>query len=182
MRSEAGGKISDQEGTNQEAGSFKSEGIAGPPIGNARKGVQGGIGLKIGKNKVNFIPKKTSVDKLEATSSKGSRFKILEDRLEEDIVALENKIREISKIAGALLDITNGEGSNKYKKESAKGKLKMAYNQEGSATLDRDFNIVGTVGLCYDIIGIAVVVISSADSKFEEVAFILKEAMVEDLA
>ncbi|KAL5746047.1 hypothetical protein ACOSP7_027193 [Xanthoceras sorbifolium] len=169
-----------------------------------------------------------------STAADTERSTFNKDRLEEDIKALENRIKEKSKTAGALLDITNGEGSNKYKKESAKGKLKMVYKrgksfsnltgkmqkplenpstqpaevakilkdsgvlrelhkevsafkglqniQEGSATPDRDSDIVGTVGLCSDIARTAVVVINSADSKFVEVASISKEAMVEDLA
>ncbi|KAL5812683.1 hypothetical protein ACOSQ3_027633 [Xanthoceras sorbifolium] len=76
---------------------------------------------------MNSTPNKINVNKAGTTSSKGSRFKILKDKLEEDVAALENRIREKSKTAGALLNITNGEGSNKHKKENAKGKLKTAF-------------------------------------------------------
>ncbi|KAL5743944.1 hypothetical protein ACOSP7_026809 [Xanthoceras sorbifolium] len=88
--------------------------------------MQGETRIKTGKAKVISTPKKIIVDNVDTTNSKGSRFKILEDRLEEDMTTLENKIRgKIS--AGALWDITNGNRCNKQRKENVKGKLKIAF-------------------------------------------------------
>ncbi|KAL5829033.1 hypothetical protein ACOSQ3_018501 [Xanthoceras sorbifolium] len=53
------------------------------------KKMQEKIGLKIGKSKVISTSNKVNVDTVDTTSSKGSRFKTLE----EDVIVLENRIR-----------------------------------------------------------------------------------------
>ncbi|KAL5761998.1 hypothetical protein ACOSP7_018262 [Xanthoceras sorbifolium] len=113
------------------------------------------IGLKIGKSKVISTSNKVNVDTVDTTSSKGSRFKTLE----EDVIVLENRIRGRRLLEPSWTSLI--------------GRRERSDTPDGENAM---------TGLCTELSGTAAVVINSVDSNFKEIASMLKEAMVEELA
>ncbi|KAL5834651.1 hypothetical protein ACOSQ4_014148 [Xanthoceras sorbifolium] len=83
--------------------------------GKVYRGISGNIGKKIQASK----SKKTSAGSKEVSIERGSRFEILEDRLEEVDPDLSSSAREESKAFGALSDITNGNRGSRLKAKIA---------------------------------------------------------------